>query len=129
MKSTAVKDNRPVNLDINTIRLPITAYASILHRVSGVAIFFGTAVLLWLLEGSLRSADSFAQIRECLDAPLLKAIVWLVLCGFIYHACAGVKHLIMDLGIGETLEGGKRGATIVFVVSVILMVLAGVWVW
>lgn len=128
-KSTAVKDNRPVNLDIHTIRLPITAYASILHRISGVAIFFGTAVLLCLLESSLSSAESFEKTVQALQLPLLKAVVWLVLCGFIYHACAGVKHLIMDLGIGETLEGGKRGATLVFVVSVILMLLAGVWVW
>jgi succinate dehydrogenase / fumarate reductase cytochrome b subunit len=35
----------------------------------------------------------------------------------------------MDLGFGETLEGGQKGATAVFVVAPILMVLAGVWIW
>ena len=126
----AVKDNRPVNLDIGTIKLPITAYASILHRVSGVAIFVGVAVLLCLLECSLESAESFNTVKATLaDNFLVKLIVWGVLCGFIYHTCAGVKHLIMDLGIGETLEGGKKGATIVFIVSPILMLLAGIWIW
>jgi succinate dehydrogenase / fumarate reductase cytochrome b subunit len=126
----AVKDNRPVNLDINTIRLPITAYVSILHRISGVAIFFGVAILLCLLESSLESAESFAETKELLSANfLVKGLVWLVLCGFIYHSVAGVKHLIMDLGIGESLEGGKRGASIVLVASIVLMVLAGVWIW
>jgi len=124
-----VKDNRPVNLEINTIRLPITAYASILHRVSGVAIFFGLAILLYVLEGSLKSAESFEATKALLDVLWFKAAVWLVLCGVIYHTCAGVKHLIMDLGIGESLEGGQRGATIVLVSSAILMILAGVWVW
>ena len=125
-----MKDNRPVNLDINTIQLPITAYASILHRVSGVAIFFGVAVLLFLLDYSLESAESFSQAQELLASNIVvKIIIWLVLCGFIYHSCAGIKHLIMDLGIGETLEGGKRGAAIVLSVSVVLMMLAGVWVW
>jgi succinate dehydrogenase / fumarate reductase cytochrome b subunit len=125
-----VKDNRPVNLDINTMHLPITAYASILHRVSGVAIFFGVAVLLFLLDHSLESSEKFAQTQDLLASNMIvKAIVWLVLCGFIYHSCAGIKHLVMDLGIGETLEGGKRGAAIVLTVSVVLMLLAGVWVW
>lgn len=126
----AVKDNRPVNLDIGTIKLPITAYASILHRVSGVAIFVGMAVLLCLLDSSLESAESFNTVKATLaDNVLLKIIVWLVLCGLIYHTCAGVKHLIMDMGIGETLEGGKKGATIVLIVAPILMLLAGGWVW
>jgi succinate dehydrogenase / fumarate reductase cytochrome b subunit len=125
-----VKDNRPVNLDIGTIKLPITSYVSILHRVSGVAIFAGVAILLWLLEGSLESAESFLQTKALLvDNIIMKGLVWLVLCGFIYHSIAGVKHLIMDMGIGETLEGGKKGAQIVLVVSVVLMLLAGVWIW
>ena len=42
---------------------------------------------------------------------------------------AGVRHLIMDMGIGETLEGGKLGSKIVIVISVVLIVLVGVWVW
>jgi succinate dehydrogenase / fumarate reductase cytochrome b subunit len=46
-----------------------------------------------------------------------------------YHLTAGIRHLIMDLGIGETLEGGKLGAKIVFIVSAILIVLTGVWIW
>ncbi len=125
-----MKDNRPVNLDIGTIQLPVTSYVSILHRVSGVAIFVGVAILLWLLDGSLESAESFAETKTLLaDSFIVKALVWLVLCGFIYHTTAGVKHLIMDLGIGETLEGGKKGAQITLVVAIVLMLLAGVWVW
>lgn len=125
-----MKDNRPVNLDIGTIKLPITSYVSILHRVSGVAIFVGVAIFMWLLEGSLASAESFAQTKSLLaDSFIVKGLVWLTLCGFIYHTCAGVKHLIMDLGIGETLEGGKKGAQITLVASLVLMLLAGVWIW
>ena len=49
--------------------------------------------------------------------------------GLIYHSVAGVKHLIMDLGIGETMEGGSLGAQIVIGLSVVLILLAGVWIW
>ncbi|MCB1849076.1 MAG: succinate dehydrogenase, cytochrome b556 subunit, partial [Halieaceae bacterium] len=50
-----MKDKRPVNLDIGTMRLPITAWASIAHRASGVFLFAGMAVLIWALDASLAS--------------------------------------------------------------------------
>jgi succinate dehydrogenase / fumarate reductase, cytochrome b subunit len=40
-----------------------------------------------------------------------------------------VRHLMMDMGIGESLEGGKLGSKIVIAVSVVVIVLAGVWIW
>ena len=120
---------RPVNLDIGTIKLPITAYASILHRVSGVILFFVAGLLLWLLDASLASPESFSDIKECLSGPLSKLVLWGALSVLAYHFCAGIRHLVMDLGVGETLEGGKLGAKLVFVASVVLILLAGVWVW
>lgn len=124
-----MKDNRPVNLDIGTIRLPVTAYVSILHRASGVFIFAGTAVLLWMLQASLASPNSFAELKECLSSPAAKFVVWAVVSGLIYHTVAGVKHLIMDAGVGESMEGGVRGAKMVVAISAVLILLAGVFIW
>lgn len=124
-----MNDKRPVNLDIGTIDLPITAYASILHRISGVILVAGVAVLLWLLDASLSSEESFNALKAGADSFLCKFIVWAVLSGLIYHSVAGVKHLIMDLGVGETMEGGIAGAKIVIAVSAILIVLVGVCIW
>ena len=125
----AVKDNRPVNLDLGTIRLPITATASILHRASGVFIFAGVAVLLYMLDASLASEASFNELKECLNSFLAKFVIWAVLSGLIYHTVAGVKHLIMDAGIGETMEGGILGARLAFGISGVLIFLAGLWIW
>jgi len=47
----------------------------------------------------------------------------------IFHIAAGCKHLLMDMGIGETLEGGQLGAKIVLGLSVVLIIAAGVWIW
>jgi succinate dehydrogenase / fumarate reductase cytochrome b subunit len=124
-----VKDKRPVNLDIGTMRLPITAWASITHRATGVFLFAGMAVLLWALDASLASPESFASLQESLDNPLLKLVMWAVMSGLIYHALAGVKHLIMDMGIGETMEGGILGVRIVVCLSAVLILLAGIWIW
>ena len=124
-----MKDKRPVNLDIGTMRLPITAWTSIAHRASGVFLFAGTAVLIWMLDASLASPESFASLAECLSSPVFKLVIWAVLAGLIYHSVAGVKHFIMDFGVGETMEGGTRGAQMVIGVSVVLILLAGVWIW
>ena len=125
----AVNSQRPVNLDLRTIKLPITAYTSILHRVSGVILFLGIIVMLFALDKSLASEEGFAEVKACLASPLAKLIVWGLLSALLYHLVAGVRHLIMDMGVGESLEGGKLGSKIVIVISVVLIVLVGVWVW
>ena len=68
-----VKDNRPVNLDIGSMRLPITAWASITHRATGVFLFAGVAVLLWALDASLAGPESFASLQETLADPAAQA--------------------------------------------------------
>lgn len=102
---------------------------SILHRISGVLIFVGTAVLMWLLAESLTSEEGFQRVGEWLQSPIVKLIVWGILSGLLYHLIAGLRHLLMDAGIGETLEGGRRGAMLIIVFSVISILIAGVWVW
>jgi succinate dehydrogenase / fumarate reductase cytochrome b subunit len=124
-----VNDNRPKNLELSTIRFPLPAITSILHRISGVFIFAGVAVLLWLLGESLSSPEGFARTAQWLDMPLVKLVVWAIVAGLLYHLVAGVKHLVMDLGVGETLTGAQTGARLVLIVSIIAIVLAGVWLW
>ena len=124
-----MNDKRPVNLDLSTIRLPLPANVSILHRVSGVFLFAAVAVLLCLLDSTLASEESFNQVKAWMNTPILKLVVWAVLAGLAYHTVAGIKHLVMDMGVGETLEGGMLGAKITLVFAAILIILAGVWVW
>lgn len=124
-----MKDTRPVNLNLFVFRWPITAITSILHRISGVFIFLGTAVLLYLLELSLSSEAGFAEAAALLDGGLMKFVIWAVTAGILYHLIAGIKHLFMDLGIGETIEGGKMGAILVLVAGTLAIAAAGYWIW
>ncbi|MDP3848143.1 MAG: succinate dehydrogenase, cytochrome b556 subunit [Pseudomonas sp.] len=124
-----MKSQRPVNLDLRTIKLPITAYTSILHRASGVILFVGLAIMLYALDKSLASEEGFAQVKACMTSPLAKLVIWGLLSALLYHLVAGLRHLIMDMGVGETLEGGKLGSQIVLAVSAVIIVLAGVWIW
>ena len=125
-----MNDKRPVNLDLSTIKFPVTAIASITHRVTGVAIFLALPILLWMLDRSLASPESFADLKELMMTSLLvKLVVWAILSVLLYHLVAGIRHLIMDAGVGESLEGGRRGAKLTFLISVVLILLVGGWIW
>ncbi len=86
-------------------------------------------MLLWLFAESLSSEQGFSNVGMWLDMLPVKLLVWAVLAGLLYHLIAGIKHLVMDLGIGETLSGAQTGAKLVIVFSVISIVLTGVWLW
>lgn len=121
--------NRPVNLDLSTIHFPVTAIASILHRVSGVVLFFGMAILLAGLGLSLSSEAGFAESTELAGHPLGKLVIWGILTALAYHLIGGLRHLIMDFGFWEELQSGTLSAQLSFVATALLAVLAGVWLW
>ncbi len=129
MKPLVSKDKRPVNLDIGSMKLPITAYVSISHRLSGVFLFIVSGLLVWALDQSLASEQTFNALAATLSGPLAKVIMWAVATAMSYHALSGIKHIIMDFGVGETMEGGVRGAQIVITLAVVLAVVWGILLW
>ena len=129
MKPRGSKDNRPVNLELTTIKFPITALASISHRVTGVLLFFSSVLLVWALDASLASEESFNRLVKLLSSTGVKAVLWAFLVIFSYHALAGIRHLIMDVGIGEDFKGGALGARVLFVASALAAVAWGIVLW
>ena len=124
-----MNSKRPVNLDLGKFHFPLPAITSILHRISGIIIFVGVAFLMYGLDLSLSGEDDFNRVNELLDSFLAKLITWGILSALLYHLVAGIKHLLMDAGVGEELESGRLAAKITLVVSIVLIILAGVWVW
>ena len=121
---------RPVNLDLGTIALPITSYVSILHRVSGVIMFFAVAVLLWILESSLASEASFNELSDLFNNPLCQIIVWGTLAALAYHSVAGMRHMIMDFGVGEdSFYAGRLSAWAALALAALVIALITLWVF
>ena len=120
---------RPVYLNLLQIRQPLPAIVSVLHRISGVILFLLLPFLLWLLAKSLTSEAAFDALKQPLAHPVLRFFIWVVLSALIYHLVAGIRHLLMDMGIGETLKGGRIGAYLVLVISIIFIIFAGISLW
>lgn len=124
-----MNDKRPVNLDLTTISLPAPAIASILHRLSGVVIFLFIPILLWILSMSLASIETFQTLQQFFTGFLWKFILWAVLTCLLYHLVAGIRHLLMDMHIGESRVAGKISAYIVFGLGILFAILIGIWLW
>lgn len=125
------QNSRPINVGIGDLMgfaWPITAIASITHRVAGVVLFIGIGFALFALEVSLTDELAFGSLKAMITSPLGKLITWGLLSALAYHFVAGIKHLIMDTGVGETLEGGIFAARVTIFFSAILVVLAAIWV-
>lgn len=124
-----MKKQRPVNLDLTTIKMHPAATASILHRVSGVIMVFAIGILLWTLSISLSSAEEFNQLKALVDGLFFKFIMFGILSALAYHLLAGVRHLLMDLGHFEELTSGNVTAKLVMVLWLVVSAVIGVWLW
>ncbi|GGY03137.1 succinate dehydrogenase, cytochrome b556 subunit [Paludibacterium paludis] len=124
-----MQKQRPKHLDLAKIRLPVPGIVSILHRISGVALFFFLPLLIYLLKGSLSSADTFDSYRAVVGNPLVKLVLLGLLWAFLHHACAGIRFLMLDIHKGLELQTARATAKAVLAVSLALTVILGVIVW
>ena len=112
--------------DITTkYRMPPSAIVSILHRVSGFAIFLMLPFLLYLLQESLRSEISFAHFAGVVDNAFVKLILLGLSWAYLHHFTAGVRHLFMDNHMALDKDAAQRTARWVLVVSLALTALVG----
>lgn len=125
-----MKSSRPMFLNLFKMKFPITAIVSILHRISGFVLFLALPFLLWLLDQSLASPQSFASLEDWFsENTFVKLVFWLILSGFMYHLIAGIRHLMMDWGWFEELGPARKTSAAVFVLFGISAILLGVWIW
>jgi len=124
-----MKNSRPMNLNLFTMKFPVTAIASILHRMSGVLLFLFIPLVLWWLQQSLLSQQDYNALLMHLNSAAIKYVVWIFLAGLLFHLFAGIRHLMMDAGFAESLKAGRFTSYVVIGVSLIFIILAGVWLW
>ncbi|UAJ65624.1 succinate dehydrogenase, cytochrome b556 subunit [Candidatus Schneideria nysicola] len=122
--------NRPINLNLWTMHFPITAIVSILHRISGIIMCFFLGILIYILYLSLSSYDGFLYITNILNYFTCKIIIWLIASIYLYHIIGGIRHILIDIGwLDDTFLSGKRTAYLLLLLSLILSIGIGIFLW
>ena len=135
MTSAAAKKARPKYLSLPAllfeIRLPLPGWISILHRISGVLLFFPlTAWLLYMLDSSLASEQGFARVRDhYLQLPAVKLGVLLFIWAYCHHLCAGIRFLFLDMDKGVDLRTARLTSVAVLAASLALTAFFGWKAW
>ena len=127
--STAPKP-RPKYYDLSLAHLPPPGLVSILHRVSGLLLFFPLLpALLYLLQATLASEQGYAQWRDFFAHPFVKVLalgaIWL----YAHHFWAGIRFLLLDLHWGVDRAPARASAVAVLVLGVLTTLLAGWRLW
>jgi succinate dehydrogenase / fumarate reductase cytochrome b subunit len=120
---------RPKFLALHQIRLPLPGVVSILHRISGALLFLALPFLLWMLQCSLRSVETYTELMDNLQRPVSMIFLLVVLWALLHHFCAGIRYLMIDFDIGVGLAQARTSSKWVLAVSLALTVVAGVWLW
>lgn len=129
MSEASVRKQRPKHLALNQIRLPLPGIVSILHRVSGAGLFLLLPFLLFLLDRSLGSPQTFETFSAVVGHPLVKLLLLGLLWAYLHHFCAGIRFLLLDLHKGIDLQSARMSSKIVLGVSIALTVILGVALW
>ena len=109
---------RPVYINLLQIKLPVSAIMSITHRLSGIYNFFITLpVALYLLYYSTKSYNDFILIQDTLSNPnMISTFVTFSFLVYSYHILTGIRHLLQDIHIGESLSASRTSAYMILIV-------------
>ena len=135
MSSAAAKRARPKYLSLTAllfeIRLPLPGWVSILHRISGLLLFFPLAAwLLYLLDASLASEQGFQHVRDTyLKLPVAKLGLLVFVWAFSHHFFAGIRFLLLDINQGIELKAARASSVAVLVISLAITVFAAIKLW
>jgi len=129
IKQANGQKSRPKNLNLLTIKLPINALVSILHRATGCILFLMLPVILLLLQWSLNSALHFETVIAILHSPFIKLMLLGLAWAFFHHFFAGIRHLAMDVHWMTTLMKARYTSKVVLVLGVIATLILAIKLW
>ena len=113
--------------DLTTYRLPPAGWVSILHRISGAAMFLLLPFTIWMFDASLTSEISYEQFVSIFSAGavglpgwLWKLVAFALIWAYLLHFCAGLRHLWMDATHEVGLAFGRTSALVVIALSTVV---------
>ena len=121
-------DKRPVYLNLLKIRYPLTVIVSFAHRITGVILFLSLPFVVYILDLSIESEQSFQAAQLMLKQPLIMFVQILLLWSIAHHFFAGIRFLLIDAEIGVEKSQARIGAWLVLLAEALtlLTIICGV---
>jgi len=121
----AVQIERPLSPHLQIYRPPITMVMSIVHRITGAALFFGTLILVWWLTAAATSEHYYTFVREILGSLPGRIVLVGYTWALMHHMLGGLRHFVWDTGNGFDLKTVDKLAWGTLALSVALT--AAIW--
>ncbi len=100
---------------------------SIAHRITGVALFFGTILFVWWLSAAAHSDAYFNVVQGFFSSWFGRLVLFGFTWAMLHHAIGGIRHFIWDVGKGFELKTVELMVKLNLAGSIILTVL--LWVF
>lgn len=97
------KDARPVSPHLQIYSMQINMLMSIVHRITGAGLYFGTLILVWWLVAAATGPAYFGYVNGLLGTIPGQVLLFGYTWALIHHTLGGVRHLIWDTGRGFNL--------------------------
>ena len=120
------KSNRPLSPHLSVYKLMPTMLMSGLHRITGVALYFGTVLVAWWLISAASGEAYFNFVNGFLGSWFGRIILLGFTFSLIHHTLGGIKHLVFDTGRALENNVTTKLANLSIVASVIITV--ALWV-
>lgn len=120
---------RPRNLNLFNLKLPISAFVSVSHRISGILLFFLIPFILFILRSALTSEVDFMVVKSYCSMFFVKIGFIFFLSLLIIHVFAGFRHILMDYGFYEDKKGGIYSSKAVLFLFFVFFLITGIFIW
>lgn len=115
-----MQKERPLSPHLQVYKPQLTSMLSVLHRGTGIFLFFGTPLLVYLLWSIAQGAQSYSAMQNCMAHPIAKLALLGWIFSMFYHLCNGIRHLFWDIGRGYELESLYASGKMVLLTAVLL---------
>jgi len=116
--------NRPLSPHLQIYRPQLTSVLSISHRITGLVLIAGSALLTAWLVALAGGPESFESMRGLLGSIPGRLILFAFTLALFFHLCNGIRHLFWDSGRGFELDSAYRSGWAVLAASVVLTLVA-----
>ena len=104
--STPRMKPRPLSPHLQIYRMTLTMAMSIVHRITGTGLYFGMALVAWLLIAAASGPNAYATFEAFFSSIIGRLILFGYTWALIHHMLGGIRHLIWDTI--HLLEPGER---------------------